>query len=139
MVLPRPNCSLRSGKTEVSRRKTLEWILVLGIAHLSIVAAVAADADLVEHQVRRRVVRVDDHQPDRVAQREARPPEKWYVSKPEPGTLSSFFRVTIDVEVDLPAAGLPVGFDHDGKLDQAGRRHRLVGVVRERFARCPDS
>ena len=30
VVLPRPNCLLRSGKTDVSRRKTFEWILVLG-------------------------------------------------------------------------------------------------------------
>ena len=40
-MLPRPYCLLRSGKTDVSRRKTFEWILVLGYPIFSIVAAVA--------------------------------------------------------------------------------------------------
>ncbi len=38
------------------------------------------------------------------------------------------------VEVDFPLRRLAVGFDHDRELDQAGRRHRLVGVVGERLA-----
>ena len=37
-------------------------------------------------------------------------------------------------QIDLPLARLPVGFDHDRQLDQAGGRHRFVGPMEERLA-----
>ncbi len=40
------------------------------------------------------------------------------------------------IEVDLLGGRLAVSLDHDRELDQAGRRHHLVGVVRERLARA---
>ena len=40
------------------------------------------------------------------------------------------------IEVDLLGGSLAIRFDHDRKLDQAGRRHDLRGVILERLTRA---
>ncbi len=109
--------------------------LGVGIAQLLHRLGGRADADLVEDQVRRRVVGIDDHQVDGVAEREGRPVGEVGRQDARAGHLVRLLERDRLVEVDLLLGRLAVRLDHDRELDQAGRDHRLVGVVGERLAR----
>ena len=124
-MLPRPNCLLRSGKTDVSRRNTLAWILVLGYPSFSMVAAVAP----IPIASRTRLVAVLSEKAimRRTASRSLNvAPGREVISEyPRARHLVLLFQDDDGVQVDLPGGGLAIRFDHDGKLDQARRRHDL--------------
>ena len=73
--------------------KDLRVDLGVGIAHLLHGRRGRPDADRVEDQVRGRVVRVGDHEADRVAEPERRAIGEVVGQDPGPGTLSCFLRV----------------------------------------------
>ena len=133
-MLPRPNCLLRSGKMDVSRRKTFEWILVLGYPSFSMVAAVAP----MPMASRTRLVAVLSEKTimRRTASRSLNvvPSEKWYGQDSRSRHLVLFSEGDDGVEVDLPGSRLAIRFDHDRELDQAGRRHDDGRLVNERLA-----
>ena len=63
------------------------------------------------------------------------PGENCVERMPLPGVLSSSSNVTDIRQVDLSRGRLAVGLDHDRQLDEAGRRHGLVGPMSEQVAR----
>ena len=124
VVLPRPNCLLRR-ETPTSRGDRPSSGSWCGDPHRRIVAAVEpipiwSSTRFVAVLSEKTIIRWMASR----SGKSRRPRRAREV--PEPGTLSSSRSVRVRSR-PTSGLGLPVRLDHDRELDQAGRRHRLVG------------
>ena len=95
------------------------------------------DADLVEDQVGRGVVGVDDHQPDGVAERERGPVARSARSGCRcRGPCRPCGSVSMLVELDLALVGLQVASTMIGSLMRLAVGIDVVGVERRTARRC---
>src|SRR5207248_1060752 len=84
--------------------------------------------------IRGRVVAEDHHQPDGVAQRNRGAGADVVGEDAATGDFVRLVERNHVVRPDLAFRVLVVRLDHYGKLDETGRRHRLVGVKGVRIA-----
>ena len=89
-------------------------------------------ADVIQNQVGGGVVGYGDHQSDGITERQPRSGCEVLPQQPRTGHLVVFVEFQTIIEIDPVSLDLPVNLDHHGQLDQAGRRHRPIGLPGKR-------
>lgn len=92
------------------------------------------EADFAQDEVGAGVIRVGDHEADRVAKREGGTGGKLRGEDAAAGSFVLFTKGDRVGEAHSLFGRLAVGLNHDGQLNKAGRGHGLVGFVGERVA-----
>ena len=89
---------------------------------------------MIEHEVRGRIVGIDNHQMDGVAQRELRAGRKMGRENAGARHLIFFFELDHVVEREFALFDCVVRGDHDRQFDEARRRHGPIGFELIGFA-----
>ncbi len=89
------------------------------------------EADLIDDQVRRRIVREGDHQSQYISQRQLNTRGQMRSQDTGPGYFVLFSQSYLLLQIQRTLGDLLIGFDQHGKLDQTGRRHWLVTTIRK--------
>ncbi len=97
--------------------------------------------DTIQYQVRGRVVRYRDHQPHRITQRQSRSAGEVCAQQPRTRHRVIVGQLQTIVPVDPTPLDLTTHFHQHRQLDQAGRRHRTLGLPGETTPRIdvPDN
>ena len=93
------------------------------------------ETDLIDHQVRRGVVRVRDHQPNGIAHGKLHPGREVLCEDARTGDFVFLFQDDGLRQIEHPVRRLLIRSDHHRELDETRRRHRFVGPMRERRPR----